>query len=652
MKISVVTPSFNQGQYLQQAIDSVTQQSHADWEHIIYDGESTDNSIEILEAYQEKYPDKVKFISESDTGQSDALNKGLRKATGDIVVWLSTDDWFEPGAFQAVVKHFKEHSEVGMVYGKCLAYNTTNGQAEEYLLPTQEFSLDALLNETMFMAYITVFWRRELLDSVGYFDESLHFSMDKDYYIRIGLETTIELLPVVLGHFRIHEESKTGGRADQFWKESRAVSRKYGGKFFSVEWQREMSGRLSIVTTLLPRAIKRIIYRFLVMFGMEYQGMDIALEFKKTPPEKTRICIVNYDMYNVSHPGGGVFGGSEVQLFQLVEELRRSYGDGYDIHVVSAIQDIPKLVCENDITYWQVRNTASTNIFVGFWRTLKLLLDFQRINADIYISRSASFEVGLVAWFCKMARKRGVYMTASDIDVNGEFIDSASWLASKSYRYGLHNTTEFFAQNSNHQSLLEKMGAHVTLLPNGFLLRKDELGAIKDSILWVGRAHEMKQPMVFLRLAEAFPDEQFVMICNKGDEVLFTSVQQEVNALSNVTFHDQVDFDVIGEYFSKAKLFVNTSRVEGFPNTFIQAGLHGTPIMSLSANPDNIITEHALGWVAQNSFETLRALLDDILSNPRQLQEAGDNGSQYFRKHHSIERVSKILHEELTRLIQ
>lgn len=281
MKISIVTPSFNQGQYLQQAIDSVVNQHYPDWEHIIYDAGSTDNTVAILEKYQKQFPNQVWFVSEPDNGQSDALNKGLRKATGDIVVWLSTDDWFANGAFHTTAEFFKNHSNVGMVYGRCIVHDTTEAKDREYEFPTQNFSMEKLLNDNNFMVYITVYWRRELLHSIGYFNESLHYSMDLDYYIRVGRKTHIQYIPQILGHFRIHQDSKSGGQEDKFWKEWRKVSRKYGGKFFSIAWKRRLNSVISHFVTRTPRWLRRAVFRIKRTFGVVDSTSSVYEEMRE-----------------------------------------------------------------------------------------------------------------------------------------------------------------------------------------------------------------------------------------------------------------------------------------------------------------------------------------------------------------------------------
>jgi len=114
LKFSVITPSFNQGEYIEQTIQSVLDQDYANFEHFVIDGGSTDQTISILN----KYP-HIQWISEKDKGQSDALNKGFKMAKGDIIAWINSDDWYETGAFKAVAKFFIQNPDKDIVMGDC-----------------------------------------------------------------------------------------------------------------------------------------------------------------------------------------------------------------------------------------------------------------------------------------------------------------------------------------------------------------------------------------------------------------------------------------------------------------------------------------------------------------------------------------------------
>jgi len=187
MKISIVTTNYNTDKYLEQTIQSVlNQKGDFELEYIITDGGSTDNSLDIIK----KYKDRLKYISEKDKGQSDGINKGLKMATGDIVAFLNADDVYTDGALDKVVTYFKENPDCMWLtgYGKIIDEN--GKQIKKYITEyknrkLRKFTFEQLLIENCISQPAT-FWRRKLLDEMGYIDESLHYSMDQDLWARFA----------------------------------------------------------------------------------------------------------------------------------------------------------------------------------------------------------------------------------------------------------------------------------------------------------------------------------------------------------------------------------------------------------------------------------------------------------------------------------
>lgn len=210
MRISIVTPSFNQAQFIERTISSVLQQDHGDLEHIVVDGGSTDGTLDILR----RYTGRITWISEPDRGQAHAINKGLRLATGDIVAWLNSDDTYEPGAHARVARYFAEHPGCRWVYGKCRIVDEADREIRSYItwyknLLLSRYSFAKLLAEN-FISQPAVFWRRQLLDEVGYLNEQEHFCMDYEYWLRIGSRYPAGVIEAYLANFRYHRASKSG----------------------------------------------------------------------------------------------------------------------------------------------------------------------------------------------------------------------------------------------------------------------------------------------------------------------------------------------------------------------------------------------------------------------------------------------------------
>jgi len=205
-KFSVITPSFNQAMFIEQAVQSVMAQSYTDFEHIVIDGASSDHTVEILK----KYP-HLKWTSEKDNGQTEAINKGFRQAKGDIIALLNSDDLYTPEAFRIVAEYFDAHPEVKAVIGDCLFMypdSTRNFRVRNRNLTFE----DILQYWDMWIppTQPSIFFKRDLLDEFGLWDETLHRAMDYEYWLRISGKYPLHYIPELLSVYRFHESSKSG----------------------------------------------------------------------------------------------------------------------------------------------------------------------------------------------------------------------------------------------------------------------------------------------------------------------------------------------------------------------------------------------------------------------------------------------------------
>lgn len=214
MKLTIITPSFNQASFIEQTIDSVLSQNYSKLEYIIIDGGSTDESAEIIKRYEKHL---TYWVSERDRGQSDAINKGLRIATGDVVNWLNSDDYLQQGSLHAISNAFQDPS-VKMVSGR--SNIVENGKIIRITNGTDIYSNN--LPKTLGYARIDqpeTFFRRSIFEELGFIDETLHFVMDKEfwmrYLIRFGIQGTIKI-PDIIANFRWHGNSKTQSQSEGF----------------------------------------------------------------------------------------------------------------------------------------------------------------------------------------------------------------------------------------------------------------------------------------------------------------------------------------------------------------------------------------------------------------------------------------------------
>lgn len=202
MKISVLTPSYNSGSYLERAIESVNIQGYKNYEHIVADGGSNDETVEILKRYPH-----IKYVSEPDQGQSDAMNKAFMMSSGDIIVYLNADDEFAPDAFQKIIDVFEQDKHIDMVVGNLLFLS-----AEESLVrvPSPKY-LDVMLYwKNLFPNNpVSYFYKRSVQIAIGEFPVDNHYAMDIWFLLKVYKEFKIAKIDEILGTFHSDGANKT-----------------------------------------------------------------------------------------------------------------------------------------------------------------------------------------------------------------------------------------------------------------------------------------------------------------------------------------------------------------------------------------------------------------------------------------------------------
>lgn len=225
-RISVVTPSFNQGEFIEQTVRSVLLQGYPDLEYIIVDGGSTDESVAVIE----KYARHLSFwVSRRDRGQSHAINEGFRRATGEVMCWLNSDDFYMPGALRVVAETLARGSGSVALVGHTLRFNS-DGQPPIKLEGRYD-GLQRLLRfwEGYQMHQPSVFWRREVFEEVGYLDEAQHVILDFDYWVRIARRFDFVNVDHILSGTNYHPRAKTGDGYQKYHEELRGQATRYWG---------------------------------------------------------------------------------------------------------------------------------------------------------------------------------------------------------------------------------------------------------------------------------------------------------------------------------------------------------------------------------------------------------------------------------------
>ncbi len=226
MKISIVVLSYNQGQFIEETLKSIFNQSYKNYQVIVIDGRSQDKTIKILKKYQKKYPEKLTWISEKDKGQTEAINKGLKLAKGDILTYLNSDDLYEKNTLAEAVDFFKKNPQAKIIYGQGKFINEKGRYLGNY--KTQHPDFNSLFKECV-ISQPTVFFKKEAYKKIGEFDENFNYAMDYDYWIRVAKKYQFYYAEKVIAYTRLHKNSKTS-QSEQVFKEILKVLKKNYGK--------------------------------------------------------------------------------------------------------------------------------------------------------------------------------------------------------------------------------------------------------------------------------------------------------------------------------------------------------------------------------------------------------------------------------------
>jgi glycosyltransferase involved in cell wall biosynthesis len=224
MKVSIVTPSYNQGQFIERTLHSVASQTGAEIEHVVFDGGSTDNTVEVLKGFSPP----VRWVSKKDKGQTDAVNKGICATQGEIIGWLNSDDIYYLGAIARVVAFFEANPEIDVVYGMADHMDVEDHAFEAY--PTEPWDFERL-KDNCYLCQPAVFFRRRVVENYGLLDEALSYCMDYEYWLRLGKSgVRFVYLEEKLAGSRLYAETKTLGARVKVHREINDMLRKMVGR--------------------------------------------------------------------------------------------------------------------------------------------------------------------------------------------------------------------------------------------------------------------------------------------------------------------------------------------------------------------------------------------------------------------------------------
>lgn len=271
-KISIVTPSFNQGPFIEEALLSVKVQNYSAVEHIVLDGASTDGTVEILRRYAAKSGwEHLRWLSEPDAGQTDALNKGFRMATGDIVGWLNSDDRYRPGCFATIAREFAREREADVLYGD-YTWMDEDGNVQRIRREIDFSRFILSYHRVLYIATVSTFFRRRLFDDGNWLNGELQYAMDYEFFLRLAARGYhFRHIPSVLADFRWHSQNKSTALPHKQIEEHNAIATTYSAIL------RKMPGARSqrLVLTCLRAAAAGLRYSQKLFRGYYFEPQSL-----------------------------------------------------------------------------------------------------------------------------------------------------------------------------------------------------------------------------------------------------------------------------------------------------------------------------------------------------------------------------------------
>lgn len=352
--------------------------------------------------------------------------------------------------------------------------------------------------------------------------------------------------------------------------------------------------------------------------------------------DRIKVCIVSLGAYPLlAEQDAELVGGAELQSVLLAKELTRR-----DFHVSFIVMDhgqkSPQTIEGVEVIK---AYTADTPMGIRFSLVQHIWRALRQADADIYYGFRGI--AGIVTVFCMLKRRKLVIGIPSDLEVERERAIGSNiynWL----WRFDLKMAKRVISQTKYQQEMLKTRFGRDSVIIKAFHELENKLieKAMPPIVLWVSTIRpEWKHPELFLKLASAIPEARFQMVGGPSREKEFyEEIAEKVKKIPNLDFVGFVPHHEVGDYFEKASIFVNTSDVEGFPNTYLEAWSHYTPVVSINIDPDEIICEHTLGFHS----ETFQQMVKDVrllLEDGELRRQMAENGRSYVEQEHDAEKI-------------
>jgi glycosyltransferase involved in cell wall biosynthesis len=364
---------------------------------------------------------------------------------------------------------------------------------------------------------------------------------------------------------------------------------------------------------------------------------------EKLENKKSKICFVSLNSYHpLIEKKLSYMGGAEIQQVQLAKELKKR---GYEISFITYGEKNEGAQCENiyGFNILTVYSKYHVNNLSFFYKAFRIWRKMKEVDADIYYHHSGS--TGVTGLFCRLNKKNGIIHISSDAYVTGENIISKNIIVNLLNKIGnwfdIKLSNRVISQNNFQKKILKEKFKVNSIIIKNFLDISSPFNkrSIGDYLLWIGTIRSVKQPELFLNIAQHFPEYKFVMIGGEGESSeLFEKIKNAAKNIQNVEFKDFVPPQEIYTYYQKAILLISTSRIEGFPNIFLEAWSCSIPVVSLNVDPDGIISKYRLGYHSK-TFDHMLDNIKKLLKDKELLETMGKNGRKYVEENHDIRKI-------------
>lgn len=361
---------------------------------------------------------------------------------------------------------------------------------------------------------------------------------------------------------------------------------------------------------------------------------------------KIKLCFISFLAYPLFNKNvKAVFGGAEIDLYNLA--VRMSVSGKYEITFITGDYGQKPVEMYGSVRVVRFRYmnlTRYRGIIYKLLRHFAMWMGLLRLDSDVLVTEASNEVLGWMALISKKLKgKKIIFRLAHDLDTAFEDVREKGYKTYLLYKTGIMNSDMIISQTDVQKKLLyDNLKLDSIVVKNGFSIERDVDFEGKSYILWVARAEDWKRPEIFVRLAGMLPQDEFLMIM-PGENELKKHIRRSLQGLSNIRLIDYVPFAEVQKYYDGARLFVNTSIYEGFPNAFVQACLSRTPILSFNVDPDNFIEKYDLGLNCSDSIEAAADFIRQL--NSERLKQYGNNAFRYVSENHDIAEIAKVYEE-------